>query len=64
VQVESLGPLTGAGTAALAALSPAAHPLVVETALDASAVTPEHEFRQGVKILIDGLRATLPNRAS
>jgi AcrR family transcriptional regulator len=59
VEIESLGPLTGAGTAALAALPPDAHPLVAETAQDAFTVTPAQEFQQGLAILIDGLCATL-----
>lgn len=63
VQLESLGPLTGAETAALAALSPAAHPLVVETAQDAFGVTPDQEFGQGLAILLEGLGASMPSSA-
>jgi AcrR family transcriptional regulator len=57
LQTHSFMPLTGAGNAALAALSPADHPLLVETALDAFAVTPEQEFGEGLAILLDGLEA-------
>lgn len=56
---ESFMPLAGAGTAALATLSPAAFPLAAETARQAPTVTPEHEFRQGLTILLQGLSASL-----
>jgi AcrR family transcriptional regulator len=64
VQIESLGSLTGEGTAALAALSPTDHPLVAQTALDAFTITPEQEFRQGIALLIQGLRAIRPRDSS
>jgi AcrR family transcriptional regulator len=63
LQTQSFMPLTGAGNAALAALSPADYPLVVETALDAFAVAPEQEFGQGLAILLDGLEASLRGSA-
>jgi AcrR family transcriptional regulator len=61
LQGQSLGPLTGAGPAALAALSPADYPLVVETAQCAIAITPEKEFGEGLVIFLDGLGASLPS---
>jgi AcrR family transcriptional regulator len=63
VQIEALGPLSGEPTIALAALSPAAYPLLVETAQHASAVTPEQEFGQGLALLLEGLAASLPSSA-
>jgi len=59
VSTQSFMPLAGAGTAALATLSPAAFPLAAETARQAPTVTPEHEFRQGLAILLQGLSASL-----
>jgi AcrR family transcriptional regulator len=59
LQTHTFMPLTGAGNAALAALSPADHPTLVETALDAFAVTPEQEFGRGLAVLLDGLEASL-----
>jgi AcrR family transcriptional regulator len=61
---ESYMPLAGQGTATLAALSPAAYPLAAETARQAPRITPDQEFRQGLAILLDGLGARLPSRAS
>jgi AcrR family transcriptional regulator len=58
-QTTYFGPLAGAGTAALAMLSPAEYPLLAETARYARDVTAEQEFGQGLEIVLHGLRATL-----
>jgi hypothetical protein len=44
IQLEHLGPLSGAGTEAIA-----------ETARDAVAVSPDEEFRGGLRALLRGL---------
>jgi hypothetical protein len=62
LQAECLGPLTGPGTSALAALSPVQYPLLAETAKHASDVPPEQEFGQGLDIVLRGLRTTLSQR--
>jgi Tetracyclin repressor-like, C-terminal domain len=56
LQAEYLGPLSGPGTAALAALSSAGYPLLAETATYAGDVPPEREFGQGLDIVLRGLR--------
>jgi AcrR family transcriptional regulator len=56
LQAEYLGPLSGPGTTALAALSSAGYPLLAETAACASDVPPEQEFGQGLDIVLRGLR--------
>ena len=63
LQAEYLGPLTGSGTSALAALSPVQYPLLAETAKYASEVPPEQEFGQGLGIVLQGLQATLSSPA-
>lgn len=55
LQVEHFGPLSGPGTAALAALSAEEFPILSETALQARAISPEEEFRRGFDILLRGL---------
>ena len=57
---ETLEPLSGPSTAALASLSPAAYPLIAETAPQAPGVTPEQEFEEGLAIILHGLDASLP----
>jgi AcrR family transcriptional regulator len=59
LQAQYLGPLAGPGTSTLAALSPAKYPLLAETAKYARDVPPEQEFRQGLDIVLQGLRAKL-----
>jgi AcrR family transcriptional regulator len=56
LQAEYLGPLSGPGTTALAALPSAGYPLLAETARYASDVPPEQEFGQGLDIVLRGLR--------
>jgi AcrR family transcriptional regulator len=63
-QTTYFGPLSGAGTDVLAALSPAEYPLLAETARYARDVTAEQEFGQGLDIVMRGLRATLSSSAS
>lgn len=60
LQVEHLGPLSGPGTAVLAALPQDAYPLLADTARHASGLAPEAEFRQGLDLLIAGFTAPLP----
>jgi AcrR family transcriptional regulator len=55
LQVESLGPLAGPGTAALAALPVAEYPRLAETARRARSIAPEREFSLGLQILLRGL---------
>jgi hypothetical protein len=62
LQSEFLGPLDGAGSSAMAALSAGDFPLIVETAQAAASVTPEEEFGQGLVVLLDGLSASLPKK--
>jgi AcrR family transcriptional regulator len=59
LQAEYLGPLSGPGTTALAALSAAGYPLLAETAKYASEVPPQQEFGQGLDIVLRGLRGIL-----
>lgn len=59
LQAQTLGPLPGPGTTAIAALPAASYPLLAETAKYARDVSPEREFAHGLDIVLDGLRATL-----
>lgn len=56
LQAQYLGPLAGPGTTAFAALSLDRYPLLAETATDARDVPPQEEFRQGLGIVLQGLR--------
>jgi AcrR family transcriptional regulator len=56
VQVEHHSPLTGTGTAALAALPADDFPLLAATATTAREVGPDDEFRLGLAVVIRGLR--------
>jgi AcrR family transcriptional regulator len=56
VQVEHLGPLSGEGTAALAALPPDVFPYLADTAHHARTIPPDEEFRRGLQIVLRGLR--------
>ena len=58
LQAEYLGPLSGPGTTALAALASAGYPLLAETAGCAADVPPEQEFGQGLDIILRGLSGT------
>lgn len=55
LQLEHYGPLSGAGTAAMAELPPGEFPVLTETATQARAVSPEEEFRRGFEIVLRGL---------
>ncbi len=58
IQLEHLGPLSGPGTAAMAALAADEHPLLRETAGVARTVPADVEFRQGLEVLLRGLDPT------
>jgi AcrR family transcriptional regulator len=55
LQSQFLNPVHGAGTDALAKLSPGDYPLIVQTAQAALSVTPDQEFRHGLAIVLEGL---------
>lgn len=55
IQLEHLGPLSGPGTTALAALPAAEFPLMAATARDARAVDADREFQGGLALLLDGI---------
>ncbi|SCG57780.1 TetR/AcrR family transcriptional regulator C-terminal domain-containing protein [Micromonospora coxensis] len=55
IQQEHLAPLSGGGTTAMAALSPAEFPHLAATAADAGRVDPDAEFDGGLEILLRGL---------
>jgi len=59
LHAESLGPLAGPGTAALARLSSAGYPVLAQTARSAGRVPPDEEFGQGLAIVLSGFLATL-----
>jgi AcrR family transcriptional regulator len=55
VQVEHLGPLSGAGTAALAALPADSFPYLADTARHARTIPPDEEFHRGLQLVLRGL---------
>jgi AcrR family transcriptional regulator len=55
IQLEHLGPLSGAGTVVLADLPDDRFPLLAETARGAGGITPADEFRGGLDVLLAGL---------
>jgi AcrR family transcriptional regulator len=55
VQVEHLGSLSGAGTAALAQLPTELYPHVADTAAHAHEMDPDDDFRRGLEIVLRGL---------
>jgi hypothetical protein len=55
IQLEHLGPLSGPGTAVMAALPGDEHPLLRETAGTARGVPAQAEFRRGLDLLLGGL---------
>jgi AcrR family transcriptional regulator len=57
LQVEHFGPLSGAGTVAIAQLPSADYPNLAATARDAGSVPPQQEFGQGFAILLRGLES-------
>lgn len=60
IQLEHLGPLSGSGTAVMAALQQDGHPLLRETAGTARGVPPDDEFRLGLNVLLRGLAPAPP----
>ncbi|MER7107242.1 TetR/AcrR family transcriptional regulator [Streptomyces sp. NPDC000229] len=57
IQMEHLGPLSGAGTVAISALPPDEFPYMAETARHARTVSADEEFLGGLAVLLRGLRA-------
>ncbi|MFG5720947.1 TetR/AcrR family transcriptional regulator [Streptomyces murinus] len=55
LQLEHLGALSGAGTAAISALPPEDFPLMAATGRSARQVEPEREFFGGLAVLLHGL---------
>jgi AcrR family transcriptional regulator len=55
IQLEHLGPLSGPGTAVIATLPQADHPLLRETAAAAHGIPADEEFRLGLDVLLRGL---------
>ncbi|MBF6437061.1 TetR/AcrR family transcriptional regulator [Nocardia cyriacigeorgica] len=55
LQNEHYAALSGAGTAAMAALSSEEFPYLAQTAADARTVAPEREFSAGLDVILDGL---------
>jgi hypothetical protein len=55
IQLEHLGPLTGPGTAAMAALPEAEFPHLADTARHARAIGADEEFGGGLDVLLRGL---------
>ena len=56
LQFQTLGPLSGGGTDAMAQLPQDQYPLLAETARAARKVTPQEEFQRGLELLLRGLR--------
>lgn len=57
VQLQQLGPLSGKGTEAIAALPREDFPLLAETARTARKISPEAEFLSGLKLVLRGIAA-------
>jgi AcrR family transcriptional regulator len=55
IQLEHLGPLAGAGTAAMAALPQARFPHLADTARHARSIGTDEEFDGGLDVLLRGL---------
>jgi AcrR family transcriptional regulator len=55
LQTQSLGPLTGTATQALAAQD--AYPMLADTARTARGINQQQEFQLGLDIILDGLEA-------
>ncbi len=64
VQVEHFGPLSGAGTAALAELPRAQYPTLADTALHARRISPDEEFQRGLALVLRGLERGAPQARS
>lgn len=59
LQMEQLGPLSGSGTQVLAELPATHYPRLSETARHARSVPVELEFREGLTILLEGVKSRL-----
>jgi AcrR family transcriptional regulator len=59
IQLEHLGPLSGAGTVTIGALPRTEFPLMAATARQAREIGPDEEFTGGLELLLRGL-ATAP----
>ena len=57
VQVEHLGPLSGPGTAAIAALPAERYPVLADTAAHGRGIAADDEFRRGLAVVLRGLGA-------
>lgn len=55
IQLEHLGPLSGAGTVTMTQLSPTEFPYLAETARAARRVGPDEEFGAGLGLVLRGL---------
>ncbi|MEU7069571.1 TetR/AcrR family transcriptional regulator C-terminal domain-containing protein [Streptomyces narbonensis] len=55
IQLEHLGPLSGAGTSVIAALPEDRFPHLTETARTAAEVDPDQEFFGGLRLLLRGI---------
>ncbi|WP_280392661.1 TetR/AcrR family transcriptional regulator [Nocardia brasiliensis] len=55
LQNEHYAALSGRGTATMAALDPETFPLLADTATQARTVTPDDEYRTGLRIVLRGL---------
>ncbi|WP_067799069.1 TetR/AcrR family transcriptional regulator [Actinomadura formosensis] len=60
IQLEHLGPLSGEGTAVIAALPAGEFPHMAETARHARHIGPDEEFRGGLAAVLRGLGAGAP----
>ncbi|MFD0687399.1 TetR/AcrR family transcriptional regulator C-terminal domain-containing protein [Actinomadura fibrosa] len=58
IQMERLGPLSGAGTDVIAALPRSEYPYMADTARHAGAIGPDEEFRRGLQAVLRGLGAS------
>ncbi|HWD05227.1 MAG TPA: TetR/AcrR family transcriptional regulator C-terminal domain-containing protein [Amycolatopsis sp.] len=58
LHTQHLGPLSGPGTKAMAALPVGEYPHLTETAEQARHITPDEEFRRGLAIFLRGLETT------
>lgn len=61
-QLQQLGPLGGKGTAAIAALSHDAFPLLADTARHARKITSDAEFESGLRLVLRGIAASRHSR--
>ncbi len=59
LQSQFLNPIYGAGTDALARLSPDDYPLIIQTAQAALSIPPDQEFRHGLAVVLEGLAVGL-----